>query len=465
MNKNIKTYNKKRNFNKTKEPKGKKETSKNKLRFVVQHHLARKDHYDLRLEWDGVLKSFAVPKGPSYNIKEKRLAIMVEDHPLEYKDFEGTIPKGEYGGGTVMLFDEGYYKPSNNLKKGLKDGMIKFELFGTRLKGKWTIVHFKEDNYLLIKEDDGIKGYKDITKIKTSIRTGRTMKEIEKDIDKERNNKNTVEGVEISNKNKIIYKKPKTTKMDIVKYYQKVSNRMLPFLENRIISVVRCPDGVEGESFFKKHLENGRVGINKIKLKNKESKKEDYYYITNIEGLINEAQMNTIEFHTWASEIESLEKPNIMIFDLDPDEKLSLKKLREGVKDLKSILDELNLKSYLKTSGGKGYHIVVPIKGVTWNKFKTIAKNIALLMENKWSDKYTSNIRMKNRKNKIFIDWVRNTKGATSVCAYSLRAKSKPTVSFPISWDELDKIKPDSITLKKALKRIELDDPWKDFFD
>ena len=119
-------YNNKRNFDKTKEPKGKKDKSTKRLRFVVQHHIARKDHYDLRLEWDGVLKSWAVPKGPSYNTKDKRLAVMVEDHPISYRNFEGTIPKGEYGGGTVMIFDEGYWEPVTDPKKGFKDGMLKF---------------------------------------------------------------------------------------------------------------------------------------------------------------------------------------------------------------------------------------------------------------------------------------------------------------------------------------------------
>ena len=109
MKKDLKQYNKKRNFKKTKEPYGKIEKTKKKLHFVVQHHLARKDHYDFRLELNGTLLSFAIPKGPSYNTTEKRLAIHVEDHPLSYRHFEGTIPQGEYGGGTVMLWDEGYW--------------------------------------------------------------------------------------------------------------------------------------------------------------------------------------------------------------------------------------------------------------------------------------------------------------------------------------------------------------------
>ena len=164
--------------------------------------------------------------------------------------------------------------------------------------------------------------------------------------------------------------------------------------------------------------------------------------------------------------VNSLEKPDIMVFDLDPDEKLNIKKLREGVKDLKSILDKLGLKSYLKTSGGKGFHVVVPIKKkMTWKKFRETAKQIAVLMEEKWPDKYTSNMRKSKRKNKIFIDWVRNTKGSTSVCPYSIRLRDKCSVSMPISYRELDKIEPNEIDIKEAIKRLKRKDPWEDFFD
>jgi len=463
MKKDIEVYNKKRNFNKTKEPKGKKEKSKNKLRFIIQHHIARKEHYDLRLEWDGVLKSWSVPKGPSYNRKDKRLAIHVEDHPISYRTFEGTIPKGEYGGGTVMLFDEGYYEPINDFKEGLKKGILKFTLNGKRLKGGWSLVHFKEDNWLLLKEDDDYYEYRDINNITTSIKTGRTMDEIEKNIKAKK--ENCVEGIEISSKDKLLYKDPDITKIEVIDYYKKVAKKMMPFLKNRIISTMRCPDGIEKNIFFKKHFENEREGFNKIKIYNKEKILDDYFFITNIKGLLSEVQMNSIEFHAWGSKITSLNDPDIMVFDLDPDEKLSLEKLREGVKDLKSILDDLKLKSYLKTSGGKGYHVVVPIKAKGWKEFRKIAKNIAELMETKWPNKYTSNIRKEKRKNKIFIDWVRNTKGATSILPYSLRARINAPVSFPISWDELNTIKPNSITLKKALKKIKEKDPWINFWD
>lgn len=466
---NLKKYNEKRNFNKTKEPVGKKDKSNKKLRFVVQHHLARKDHFDFRLEWNGTLKSWAVPKGPSYNTKDRRLAIMVEDHPISYRTFEGTIPKGEYGGGTVMVWDEGYWYPTTNIPKDFNTKMVKFILKGKRLKGEWTLVHFNEDNWLLIKEKDEFHEFDDITKLNKSIKTGRTMKEIENNIKIKKTttapSKNIVEDITITNPQKIIFKSPKVTKMDLVMYYQKVVTRMLPFLENRIISTIRCPEGINGDIFFKKHLENKNKGIGMIKIDNESNKKEDYYYIKNSMGLISEVQMNSFEFHTWGSTVKHLERPDIMVFDLDPDEKLNINKLREGVKDLKSILDKLELKSYLKTSGGKGYHVLVPIKGMNWQKFRETSKNIAMLMEATWPDKYTSNIRKNSRKGKIFIDWVRNTRGSTSVTPYSIRLRKGCPVSMPIKWNELDKVKPNEIGINEAIKRLKRKDPWEDFFD
>ena len=448
----LQEYNKKRNFNKTKEPMGKKNKKAKKLRFCVQHHIARKDHYDLRLEWNGVLKSWAVPKGPSYNDKDKRLAIMVEDHPTTYRNFEGTIPKGEYGGGTVMLWDRGYWEPVKGYKPNFKEGPIKFILKGKRLKGLWTLVKLKDDNnWLLIKDEDEYHLYDNINEFNTSIKTGRTMDEIT----------GNIKNIEITNPNKVIYKNPKVTKMDIVNYYKAVSKRMLPLIENRLISTIRYPNGSNGDKFYKKHFENIHGFLGKKKIVNKEEKQNDYYFIKDINGLISEVQMNSYEFHIWGCKQNDLRHAHMLVFDLDPDELLSLKKLRDGVKDLKSILDEYHLESFLKTSGGKGYHVVVPLNAkVTWKNARMIAKNIAKLMEATYPDKYTSNMKKENRKNKIFIDWQRNIKASTSVAPYSLRIRKKLTVSMPISWNELNKIKPDEITIEEAIKRLKRKDPW-----
>lgn len=468
LSKKLMLYRQKRNFKKTKEPVGKLEKSNKKLKFVVQHHMARKEHYDLRLEWKGTLKSWAIPKGPSYNPKDKRLAVFVEDHPLSYRNFEGTIPKGQYGGGTVMVWDEGYWEPIEGVDGNFATS-VKFVLHGKRLKGKWSLVPYKWENWLLIKEKDSYYQFSSICEYETSVKTGRTMDEIALGIHKKkrRNSKkdHIVETVEISNPDKIIVPRPKITKMDIALYYQKVAKRMLPFVENRVLSTIRCPSGVNGICFFKKHLEQKNESLGCITIPNNKNKKEDYYYIKDLEGIFSEVQMNGFEFHVWGSVVGNLNSPDVMVFDLDPDESISLTKIRQGVKDLKSILDEFSLPSFLKTSGGKGYHVVVPIKKLkNWEKFRWFSNNIAKLMEARWPEKYTSNIRKEKRKGKIFIDWIRNTKGATSVAPYSLRMRKKVRVSMPISWDELDQVKPDGITMEEAIKRLRKKDPWSNFF-
>ena len=449
MNKLTK-YNNKRNFNITSEPIGKILKNNKKLTFCVQHHIARKDHFDFRLEYNGTMSSWAIPKGPSYNPKDKRLAIKVEDHPISYKNFEGTIPKGEYGAGTVMLFDLGYYKIIKYEKN-----LIKVILYGKRLKGMWTLTHFKDDNWLLIKDHDFYENYIDITKYKRSIKTNRTMKEI-KDNEKKKE-------ILLTSPNKKII--GNITKKVIFNYYKKVAPYMMPYLENRIISVVRAPSGINNKIFLKKHLENQKRYLEKINISSKNDKEKDYYYILDEIGLLSEVQMNSYEFHIWGSNASNKNKPNMMVFDLDPDKSLSLDKLRLGVKYLKEILDNLNLKSFLKTSGGKGYHICIPFKNnLTWKKFYKISEDIANIIENTHSELFTTNNRKEKRKNKIFIDYLRNQKSATFVAPYSIRLRKNAPVSMPIAWNELDKIKPNEITIYKAIKRLKKKDPWKDFF-
>ncbi|HAS92978.1 MAG TPA: DNA ligase D [Sedimentibacter sp.] len=793
-------YKQKRNFEKTFEPEGKTQSSEESLRFVVQHHLASRDHYDLRLEWNGVLLSWAVPKGPSYNTKDKRLAVQVEDHPLEYRNFEGTIPKGEYGGGVVMIWDEGYWEPHMNVDEGLSEGMLKFSLKGSRLRGRWALIRLKgkagetQDNWLLLKEkDEYSKDEEGMSEFTTSIRTGRTMAEIEggqdekfiknpfskadvqlaklvkaipegdwlyemkydgyrilafvegnsvrlitrkgNDITKRfftiasslidlakgramvldgeivitdesgktdfqalqnylktqnsqnltyivfdllaidgedirgqslilrkeklesllqdapknlyysrhvkgygkesfaaaceagmegivgkkpdsiysgkrnddwikikcdkrqefviggytlsdkrssgvsslllgvyegedliyagragtgisendmkileskfeglkcskppfkevpktkpnekitwlepklaaeikfaewtkdnllrqasykglREDKDTkdikrekaegilpqsndeegrymekdliIEGVKISSPDKIIYNELDITKEEVIRYYSKVADKMLPYVRHRILSIVRCPKGVSQACFYKKHPGPGSKGIITMPVSTGDDETGEYFYIENATGLISEAQMGTLEFHIWGSSVDNLEMPDMMVFDLDPDEGMDLDKVRQGVIDIRSILDELNLKSYLKISGGKGYHVVIPLKPTAdWDKFHDFARQVAEVMENKWPERYTSNVRKAKRKGKIFIDWIRNARGATSIAPYSLRARKGAKVSMPIFWEELYTVAPDGINMEDALLRIEKKDPWEDFF-
>ena len=270
--------------------------------------------------------------------------------------------------------------------------------------------------------------------------------------------------IQITNPNKIIYPKEKLTKLDVVRYYAKIAKYMLPYIKNRPISVIRCHEGINGECFFKKHAILERKFINTFKL-DSEDKDSEYFYLTKEDDIIYQAQMGTIEFHVWSSNIKHIQKPDIMTFDLDPDKEISIDELRKGVKDLKNILDNLKLKSFLKTSGGKGYHILVPFKPkASFEKFSEFSKQIAILLEETFPTLYTSNSRKVVRKHKIFIDWQRNSKGATCIAPYSLRARNGATVSAPISWTELDKIKPNEIDIFSIFKRKNKN-PWKNFFD
>lgn len=185
-------YREKRDFTKTTEPKAGKRKASGKLVFVVQKHAASHLHYDFRLEMDGVLKSWAVPKGPSTDPSVKRLAMMVEDHPYDYRNFEGIIPTGEYGAGTVIVWDEGVYEPvemeskskkeqEKFLLKELEAGSLKITLFGKKLKGQYALVHTKgrgENSWLLIKHKDEFASKDDITKEEKSVQSGKTLEEV-----------------------------------------------------------------------------------------------------------------------------------------------------------------------------------------------------------------------------------------------------------------------------------------------
>jgi bifunctional non-homologous end joining protein LigD len=186
----LRAYRAKRDFTRTGEPAGKAQKSGKKLSYLIQKHAARRLLYDFRLEWNGALMSWAVPKGPSENLGDKRLAVHVEDHPIEYGTFEGTIPKGEYGGGTVMLWDRGTWEPHGDVDEGMEKGKLGFTLHGKRLKGNWALVRLRSDrkkngrdNWLLIKEKDAdaASGGSTVAERETkSVKSGRAMEEIAK---------------------------------------------------------------------------------------------------------------------------------------------------------------------------------------------------------------------------------------------------------------------------------------------
>lgn len=255
--------------------------------------------------------------------------------------------------------------------------------------------------------------------------------------------------IKVTNPDKILYPSG-ITKLDVINYYLDIAPYMLPYIKGRPLSVIRCHDGIDGEKFFKKHPSNEIGDIGTIKIDG-----EEYFCIDSIEQLLTQVQNGSIEFHTWGSKKPDIERPDTMVFDLDPDEKLSLKVLRQGVLNLKSVLDELKLNSSLKTSGGKGYHMVVNFKKrLNWEEFADFSSQIAQLLQEKWPKMFTTNIRKDNRHGKIFVDYLRNKRSASCVAAYSLRARPNAPISFPIQWEQLNSIRPNQITIKNYTKYL-----------
>lgn len=261
--------------------------------------------------------------------------------------------------------------------------------------------------------------------------------------------------IKLTNPDKLIFPKDNIRKADLAEYYFSVSELMLPLVKNRLLSVIRCHNGINGECFINKH-----PNVNKF-VETAKYNGGDYFYIKNKTQLIYQVQMGTVEFHAQSFRIEKPFSPDVMTFDLDPDAALPLKKLRDAVKRIKSLLDELKLKSFLKTSGGKGYHVTVPFRSANADKFYGFSEQIATLATARWEADFTTNIRKSRRKGKIFVDYLRNGPGATCVCPYSVRARDGAPLSFPIPWEELDKISPNEITLLNYKKY--LNDSWKDF--
>lgn len=789
-------YNSMRDFAKTAEPRGEIATAYGR-RFVVQKHDTTRLHWDFRLEINGVLKSWAVTRGPSIDPVEKRLAVRTEDHPMSYATFEGTIPAGEYGGGTVMLWDVGQWAPiEGKSANDLDKGHLHFRLEGERMKGEWLLIRLrprgkeKRENWLLRKIEDEAAGATDflVETGLTSITTGRTMQEIaqndlsrpqERDPGAERRDGGTrqrtsmrmastttrsrpafsptpaglkmpafrepqlatladavpsgagwlhemkydgyralvavgkgrakmftrsgldwtekfapvaqaaaglpvrsalIDGevvafkdgrpdfstlqdtlstgsgalsffafdlleldgedltrlpqverkerlravltkaedpllfsehvlgageklfeamcreghegvvskradapyrgtrtknwlkvkctrrqefvivgwiessatgrgfrslllglneggelryagkvgtgfsaesghalrakldklsrksapvevpreaargahwvtpklvaevafaeftaenvvrhasflglredkpadevieevaiaapealpsnVKISNRERVIFPDAKITKGDLADFYTRIAPAMLPWLSNRPVSLVRCPQGRAKHCFFQKH-DAGSFGehVHQVDVREKDGSVEPYLYVDDVDGILACVQMGTIEFHGWGSRVEDIEKADRVVFDLDPDEGLHFEQVKKAAADLKQHLADLGLTSWPLLSGGKGVHVVVPLNPqAEWPAVRSFAERFARALAQAEPERFTANLKKIERKGRIFIDYLRNQRGATAVLPYVARARPGAPVSAPVGWTEL----------------------------
>ncbi|WP_330565623.1 DNA ligase D [Pseudomonas yamanorum] len=783
MAKPLSEYNAKRDFDVTAEPAGSAPRGRSRaqaLTFVIQKHDARNLHYDFRLELDGVLKSWAVPKGPSLDPSQKRLAVHVEDHPLGYGSFEGSIPAGQYGAGDVIVWDRGVWQPHDDPRKAYAAGKLKFTLIGEKLAGDWTLVRTRlkgsgdKEQWLLIKENDQqarpvadydvvqaepksvlsdamvgrpkkpaaakkptrksstalpdqltpqlatlvdrapegdwvyeikFDGYRILTRIRDGevrlftrnghdwtdrlprqvkalealklkdswldgevvslnadglpdfqalqnafdigrsldivyylfdapflegrdqrevaveerraalksvltrsrskllrfsesfaanqrdifesacdlalegvigkragslyvskrspdwiklkcrlrqefiivgftrpqgsrsgfgalllavnddtglVYAGRVgtgfdqaalkkiseqLKALERDVSplakpltsaqargvhwvepqlvsevqfaewtregvvrqaafvglrtdkpaeqivheqpraaksmKEKTRKKATEpgavvGVKITHPDRVIDTQSGTQKLQLAQFYESISEWILPFLRNRPVSLLRAPEGIAGEQFFQKHSEH--LAIPNIKQLDQalDPGHARLMEIDSPAALIGAVQMGTVELHTWGATADKIETPDLFVLDLDPDPALPWKSMLEAAQLTLSVLDELGLEAFVKTSGGKGLHLVIPLaRKDDWDTVKAFAKAIAQFMTQQLPERFTATSGPKNRIGKIFIDYLRNARGASTVAAYSVRARPGLPVSVPVSRDEL----------------------------
>ncbi|TCK30995.1 ATP-dependent DNA ligase LigD phosphoesterase module /ATP-dependent DNA ligase LigD polymerase module [Ancylobacter aquaticus] len=825
-------YRRKRDFTRTREPQGG-EVEAPGHAYLIQKHAARRLHYDLRLEMDGVLKSWAVTRGPSLVTGEKRLAVHVEDHPLDYGSFEGTIPKGEYGGGTVLLWDRGSWEPVGDAAKGYKKGHLEFELHGEKLSGRWHLVRMaprrgeKADNWLLMKVEDAAarpEGAPDILEeMPDSVKTGRTLDAIAKgedppvppksvkakvakpraatkakasgkakastpsgdaaplpafvepalatlvakapggklwiheikydgyrlqarldltakgksrvklltrsgldwtprfgpalaaalealpaenalidgelvvengagvsnfsllqqDLSEGRHDRfiyyafdllhldgrdlrplplterkrllelllrqaaeglrysehltedggdmlrhacrlsleglvskradapyrsgrgkdwvkskcafrqefviggftpstaaknaigslvlgvheagklvcvgrvgtgfsqtvardlhaqlsrrerarspfakaltaeerrgvtfvapdlvaevefrgwtgdhhlrhaafrglredkpareivreKPVEGesmapegsaarskVKLTHPDRVYWPEEGITKQGLADYYAEVWRHILPFVVARPLALLRCPDGIASQCFFQKHSWRG---MNKAIKVRKDKDGEELLTIGDLDGLIALVQSGALEIHPWGAPLADVERPDMLIFDLDPGEGVGWDGVVDGAREIRARLEAQGLAAFVKTSGGKGLHVVAPLKPkATWEKAKAFTKTLADSLAADDPDRFIAVATKARRKGRIFIDYLRNGRGATAVAAYCPRARAGAGVSMPVAWEELDQLAGAAqFTLADAPARLAhlAADPWDDF--
>jgi bifunctional non-homologous end joining protein LigD len=532
-------YRSMRDFKKTAEPSGTRAPSTRGSIYVIQQHAARRMHYDFRLELDGVLLSWSVPKGPSLSPSERRLAVRTEDHPLDYADFEGIIPQGEYGGGTVCVWDQGHWEPEGDPHEAMRKGRLTFRLDGKKLHGKWHLVRTKpqgkQEGWLLFKSrDEAANENEDIVVSRPeSVITGRTLDQIAADADrvwrsnraaepsamekrasriaaagKAANDENprkmifrnaalanqankqaraaglTQEsprsakaadvaalvrqlplGFELTNLDKVLYPEQGITKGELIAYLAVVAEWMLPQLADRPLTLVRCPEGRHKPCFFQKKIFPGSPkSIGTVKLQEEDGSLVDYMKVKDMPGLVGLAQLGTLEIHTWGCHADKVERPDFMVFDLDPEVGLGWEHVALAAFDVRRRLGELGFTSFVKTTGGKGLHVCAPIKrNIDWDSFKAFTKVFADKMAADDPSKYTSNMAKAARKGRIFVDYLRNGRNATFITPFSPRARPNAPVAVPITWEELAHgVDPSAFTTKTVPARLAklAKDPW-----
>ena len=508
----LETYRAKRDFRVTSEPPGS-APGPSSGRFVVQRHRARRLHYDLRLEIDGVLASWAVPKGPTLDPKARQLAVHVEDHPIEYFDFEGVIPKGEYGGGDVIVWDWGTWEPAgtDDPAAAIQSGTLHFDLHGEKLKGRFVLVRpernqppesGKEQWLLLHKHDEHAQPGWDPEDHPRSVKTGRTNDEVaaapealwRSDLPASeaavplgaaalptwdpptqeelaaldalgRGGVWALQGraLKLTNLDKVLFPgregEGPVTKRDLVGYHAQIAPWMLPYLFNRPVNLHRYPDGVERPGFWHKEVP-GYAPDWLTRWRNEEAdpgETEWYAVVDSVPSLVWMANHGAVELHAWTAQLPDVHQPTWALIDIDPGPRTSFDDVVLLARLYRTALEHLKVAAMPKVTGQRGIQIWVPIRpGYTFDHTRTWVEKVSRAVGNTVPELVSWQWHKDRREGLARLDYTQNAINKTLVAPFSARPAAGAPVSVPIEWDELDDpdLRPDRWTVRTVLDRV-----------
>jgi bifunctional non-homologous end joining protein LigD len=510
----LSTYRRKRDFGRTSEPAGEPVPSRGAAeppaarRFVVQRHRARRLHYDVRFEIDGALASWAVPKGPSLDPAARHAAFHVEDHPIEYIDFEGVIPAGEYGGGDVIVWDAGTWepaKPGTDPAAAVAGGELHAELHGTKLRGRFVLVRTGQDSQgkehwlLLHKHDDfAVPGW-DPEEHPRSVLSGRTNDEVLADPDRMWRSdlpageaSITLKGpgperpspvelaalddlpaagrweifgreLKVTNLDKVLFagsaEHPDITKREFLRYTAQLAPIALPYLAGRALNMHRYPQGAGSKGFWHKELPDWAPDW-LARWENPEAapgESRTYLVVTEPAALVWAANFGALEWHAWTSLTDRPHQPTYALIDIDPGPSTSWQDVLVLARLHRTAFEHLQVLAVPKVTGRRGIQIWVPItRGPSFadtrqwveQLSRTVGAVVPELLSWKWE--------VRDRAGKARLDYTQNAINRTLVAPYSPRPAPGAPVSMPIGWDELDDpaLRPDGFPMRTVVRRI-----------
>jgi bifunctional non-homologous end joining protein LigD len=487
----LRAYRAKRDFSVTSEPAGTDPPVADGWRFVVQRHRARRLHYDFRLEAAGVLLSWAVPKGPTLDADVKRLAAHVEDHPLDYFDFEGVIPAGEYGGGDVIVWDWGRWAlaEGDDPIVAVTAGDLHFALLGEKLRGRFALVRRGRggDEWLLLKkhDEDAVPGW-DPEQLPRSVKSGRTNDEVRAapaatwsgnanwagpTVDElaaldelPRAGTWSLGGheVRLTNLDKVLFPAPDRgaalTKRDLVRHHATMAPAMLPYLADRPVNLHRFPDGVDRKGFWQKAIpSHAPAWIRRWRNEGADPGETQWYIVADsAASLAWLANLGAVELHPWTSTVGDPRQPTWALFDIDPGRDDDFASVLELARLHRAALEHLGVEGRPKVTGMTGIQIWVPVApGYTFEQTRRWVETVSRAVGATMPDLVSWEWDVAARGGKVRLDYTQNAINKTLVAPFSPRPAPGAPVSVPLSWDELDDdLRPDQWTVSDVAARL-----------